>query len=296
MFSYTRKQGRDFLLFVIPAFLLYTVFVIGPAISSIYFSFTSWDGVSDATMKFVGLKNFIEIFQSERAFGALWHTVFIAAMFTVLANILALILAIIVDNVRVGRNTFRSIFYIPVLISGVISGFIWAIMFNYSFGVINTIFKLMQLDFLMIDWLGKSPNALFALIIPLIWQQAGYYMIIYLAGLQGIPVELLEASTIDGAGRWHQFCYVTFPLLAGSLTVNLTLALIYGLRVFDQVAVITGGGPGFDTETITYLIYNVAFSELRQGYGTALAILLFALILVFAVFQVKFLRSREVQM
>lgn len=121
-------------------------------------------------------------------------------------------------------------------------------------------------------------------------------MIIYLAGLQSIPEELAEAAKIDGANGWQQFWRVTFPLLAGSITINMTLALINGMKVFDQINVMTSGGPGFATETMTYYIYKVAFAEMRQGLGTAASVILFILILIFNQVQSKILRSREVEM
>jgi multiple sugar transport system permease protein/raffinose/stachyose/melibiose transport system permease protein len=290
------KREKSLLLFILPAFVLYTVFVIGPAVSSIYLSFTSWDGITDATMKFIGLGNYIDMFKSARFYGALKHTVLIAVSFTVLANAVALLLALMVDNVKYGKSFFRSAFYVPVLISGIITGFIWSIMFNYSFGIVNSVLSKLHLDFLVTDFLGRSPNALVSIIFVLVWQLAGYYMVIYLAGLQGIPVELVEAAKIDGANKWQQFKSVTFPLLAGSFTINLTLALINGFKFFDQILVMTDGGPGFDTENLTYIIYKVAFGELRQGYGTALAIILFLIIIVLGTFQVRFLRTREVQL
>jgi multiple sugar transport system permease protein/raffinose/stachyose/melibiose transport system permease protein len=290
------KREKSLLLFILPAFVLYTVFVIGPAVSSIYLSFTSWDGITDATMKFIGLGNYIDMFKSARFYGALKHTILIAVSFTVLANAVALLLALMVDNVKYGKSFFRSAFYVPVLISGIITGFIWSIMFNYSFGIVNSVLSKLHLDFLVTDFLGRSPNALVSIIFVLVWQLAGYYMVIYLAGLQGIPVELVEAAKIDGANKWQQFKSVTFPLLAGSFTINLTLALINGFKFFDQILVMTDGGPGFDTENLTYIIYKVAFGELRQGYGTALAIILFLIIIVLGTFQVRFLRTREVQL
>ena len=296
MFQSGSKREKALLLFIIPTFILYTAFVIGPAISSFYFSLTAWDGVSDASMRFIGFQNYTNIFSSQRFYKALGHSMTIALVFTVISNILALTLAIIVDNVKIGKNFFRSAFYIPVLISGIISGFIWTIMLNYSFGIINSLFHMLHMDFFKTDFLGRSPNALISIIAVLVWQLAGYYMVIYLAALQGIPTELIEAAKIDGANRWQQFRNITFPLLAGAFTINFTLALIAGLKVFDQIAVMTDGGPGFDTETITYLIYKVAFGELKQGYGTALAMTLFAIILVLGALQVKILRNREVQL
>jgi ABC-type sugar transport system permease subunit len=147
----------------------------------------------------------------------------------------------------------------------------------------------------MVDWLGNPRYALASVIAVMAWKSAGYYMVIYLAGINGIPKELLEASSIDGAGGWTRLRRITLPLLAGTFTINLTLSLINGLRVFDQIVAMTSGGPGFATETFTYQIYSVAFAEGRQGYGTALAIVLFAVTLVFATLQGAVLRRREAQ-
>lgn len=280
--------------FALPIFLLYTAFVIGPALSSIYLGFTSWDGITDASMRFIGLDNYRNIFASARFWSAAKNTLLIAAAFTVFVNLIALALAMAVDRARFAKNIFRSAFYLPVLISGVVAGFIWKIMFNYSFGVINHVLQNMGLA--SMKFLDVMPNALISIVGVLLWQSSGYYMIIYLAALQGVPVELLEAARIDGANGRQAFWHVTLPMLAGSFTINLTLALINGMKIFDQIAVMTDGGPGFSTETITYMIYKVAFGEMRQGFGTALAVLLFLIIMVFGGIQVTLLRKREVQL
>jgi ABC-type sugar transport system permease subunit len=293
------KEGRlvreisYFLL--LPAFLLYTGFVIVPAISSFYYSLTSWDGLS-ALMPFVGLRNFTDMFHDSRFYVALKNTLGIAITVTILENVIALMLALLVDKIRWFKSFFRSMIYLPVLLSGIITGFIWSVMMNYSFGVINQMFDLIHLGAFKVNWLGDPHIALVSIMITLLWKSAGYYMIIYLAGLQGIPQELLEASRIDGASGFQQFRHVTFPLLAGTLTVNFTLSLIGGLKVFDQIAVMTDGGPGFATETIAYQIYKVAFADARQGYGTALAMVLFGITLIFATIQVSLLRKREVEL
>lgn len=295
MLKKLRKPENKNMLFILPAFILFTVFIVWPVIQSVNLSFTNWDGIS-ADLEYIGIDNFKLIFADARFYNALKNTLLIGFSFTILVNILALTAAILVDKVIIGRNFFRSAFYLPVLISGVIAGFIWSIMFNYSFGIINSIFKVIGMGGIEIDFLGKMPNAVWAIIFVLIWQRTGYFMVIYLAGLQGIPGELIEASTIDGATSWQKFRYIVFPLLAGSVTVNMTLALINGLKVFDQIAVMTNGGPGFSTESITYLIYKVAFGELKQGYGTALALVLFVIVLSVSVLQVRLLKKREVQL
>ncbi|MDQ8734652.1 sugar ABC transporter permease [Paenibacillus sp. LHD-38] len=281
--------------FILPAFLLYTAFVIIPTLSSVYLSFTSWDGLS-SNIRYIGLDNFKEILSSPRVHNALKNTLIFAFSLVILENALALLLAILVDQVRWFRNFFRSIFYFPVLMSGIIMGFIWMIIMNYNFGVLNQLLDMTGLGFLKADWLGNPDFALIAIVLSTVWKAAGYYMVIYLAGLQGIPQELHEAASIDGANRWQQFRSITFPLLAGAMTVCVMLSMIGSLKIFDQIAVMTDGGPGFATETLTYIIYKVGFGELRQGFGTALSMVLFLLTLAISLIQMKVLRKREVQM
>jgi multiple sugar transport system permease protein/raffinose/stachyose/melibiose transport system permease protein len=292
-----RKQ-RDFVfyMFVLPAFVLFTVFVIVPAINAISLSFTNFDGVNTKAMHYIGLANYAEMLHSTRVHNALKNTIVMTVALMVLENAIALLLAVVVDNVRWCKNWFRSFFYIPGLVSGIIVGFIWAILANYNFGVINQLLDHLHLGFLKQDWLGDQRFSLATVILTTVWKGTGFYMIIYLAALQGVPQELGESALIDGASRLQKFRHITFPLLAGAVTVNMTLSMIGGLRVFDQIATTTDGGPGFATETLTYIIYKVAFGELRQGFGTALSIALFLLILIASVIQTTLLRRREVQL
>lgn len=299
MNHHRKKNKFDWytLLFILPAFLVYAGFVLFPAISSIYYSFTSWNGV-ETNMNFIGISNYKELLDPDnvRFWGAILRTFIVAVVVAIGNNIIALALAMMVDKVKILKGFFRSSFYIPVLISATVAGFIWKIMYNNNFGVFNHVLSAIGLENMTNDWLGNPKTALIALIVTILWQGAGYYMIIYLAGLQSIPEELTEAAKIDGANSWQQFWRVTFPLLAGSITINMTLALINGMKVFDQINVMTSGGPGFATETMTYYIYKVAFAEMRQGLGTAASIILFVLILVFNQVQSRVLRSREVEM
>ncbi|MBB3113083.1 multiple sugar transport system permease protein/raffinose/stachyose/melibiose transport system permease protein [Paenibacillus phyllosphaerae] len=290
-----RKRLSYSIWFILPAFILYTAFVIYPTLNSVNLSFTSWDGVSDE-IRYIGFDNFVEMFRSERVYNALKNTLILSLSLVVLENIAALILAILVDQVRWFKSLFRSIFYFPVLLSGIVMGFVWAIIFNFNFGVISQLLDRIGLSDWKIDWLGNPNYALLAIIITTVWKGSGYYMIIYLAGLQGIPPELNEAAAIDGANRWQRFRHITFPLLASAMTVSVMLSMIGALKIFDQIAVMTDGGPGFATETLTYIVYKVGFGELRQGYGTALSLMLFVLILIVSLIQIKLLRKREVQM
>lgn len=245
--------------FIAPAFLFFTLFIIVPTLSSVYYSFTSWDGISP-TIKFVGLANYIEIFTSTRFRNALQNTAILTAVISIAENVLALGLALLVDNVFRAKNFFRAVFYLPVILSGIVSGFIWKIMYSYNFGPINKVLDMLGLEALKQDWLGNSAITLWAVALVLIWKGAGYYMIIYLAALQGVPQDAQEAATIDGATAIQRFRFITLPLISGSFTICFTLSLINGLKVFDQIAVMTDGGPGFTTETIVYLLYKSGFS------------------------------------
>lgn len=281
--------------FILPAFVLYVGLIIIPSLSSIQLSFTNWDGIQ-STYKYIGLDNYIEIFTSKRFRAALWNTLYLTFVVSICENLVALVLALALDKVRWFKNGFRALFYIPVLISGIVAGFIWTTMYNWNFGIINNILRQMGLGSMAVDWIGNPSIVLNSLALTIVWKMAGYYMVIYLAGLQSIPKDCLESASIDGANGWQSFRHITLPLLAGSITINFTLSLINGLKIFDQIAVMTNGGPGFSSETITYLIYKVGFGETRQGFGTALAVVLFLLIFVLNFIQSKFLRGREVQL
>lgn len=292
-----KKQGFDRVTFafIAPAFLFFTLFIIVPTLASVYYSFTSWDGLNPV-VKFIGLANYKEIFTSARFGNALKNTVLLTVFISILENAMALILALLVDNVRWGKNFFRSAFYVPVLISGIVSGFIWKIMYNYNFGAINSILNSIGMGEFKQDWLGNPKLTLLMVGVVLIWKGAGYYMIIYLASLQSVPTDVVEAAAIDGASPWQRFKAITIPLISGAFTINFTLSLINGLKVFDQISVMTDGGPGFTTETIVYLLYKVGFNEGRQGFGTAVGIVLLFIIILLNAVQQKFLKSREVQM
>lgn len=291
----TKKFDSTAFLFIAPAFILFTAWVIIPTISSVYYSFTSWDGISE-NIKFIGFANYREIFTSARFGNAMKNTAILTVFISVLENAVALAFALMVDNVRWGKNFFRSAFYIPVLISGIVSGFIWKIMYNYNFGTFNSLLQSVGLEQFKQDWLGNTSLTLVMIGLVMIWKGAGYYMIIYLASLQSVPTELIEAAEIDGANAWQRFKSITIPLISGAFTINFTLSLIKGLKVFDEINVMTDGGPGFTSETLVYLLYKVGFNEGRQGFGTAVGIMLLFIIILLNTLQQKFLKSREVQM
>lgn len=297
--NYQRKNkqiDKVAIAFIAPAFIFYFLFIIVPTISSVYYSFTSWDGISP-TIRFIGLRNFQEILTGNRFHNAFKNTVILTVFISIIENFVALGLALLVDHVVRLKNLFRSLFYIPVLLSGIVSGFIWKIMYNYNFGTFNAVLSMLGKEEWRQHWVDGTPTmALIMIGVVLIWKGSGYYMIIYLASLQGVPTDIVEAGRIDGAGSWQIFRHITLPLISGAFTINFTLSLIGGLKVFDQIAVMTDGGPGFATETLVYLLYKVGFSEGRQGFGTAVGLVLLFIIVVLNTIQQKFLRSKEVQL
>ncbi len=290
-----KKIDKIAVFFIAPAFLLYTFFVIVPSLGSLKLSFTNWDGLNP-NYRYIGFDNYIEILTSKRFRAAMFNTLYLTIFFSVLTNIISLTLAVVLDKVRWFKGLFRSAFYIPVLISGIVSGFIWTTMYNWNFGIINSLLRQIGLGRFAVDWIGDPSIVMNSLIVTIVWKSVGYYMVIYLAGLQGIPKDCLESASIDGASGWQTFWHITFPLLSGSITINLTLSLISGLKIFDEIAVMTNGGPGFASETITYLIYRTAFAEGRQGFGTALAVVLFVIIFTVNYLQSTLLRKKEVQL
>ena len=279
MLQKKRKFDTTAFLFIAPAFM------IVPTVSSFYYSFTSWDGINP-NIKFIGFDNYKEIFTSARFGNALKNTALLTVVISICENALALGLALLVDNVIKGKNLFRAIFYLPVILSGIVSGFIWKIMYSYNFGPVNKVLDMIGLGALKQDWLGNADIAIWAVAVVMIWKGAGYYMIIYLAALQGVPQDVQEAATIDGASALQRFRFITLPLISGSFTICFTLSLINGLD----------GGPGFATETIVYLLYKSGFGEGRQGYGTAVGVVLLFIILILNNIQSAILRKREVQL
>jgi len=289
------KIDKVVLAFIGPAFLFYTIFIVLPTISSVYYSFTSWDGINP-NIKFIGLANYKEIFTSVRFRNALKNTVILTVFISIFENAIALALALLVDSAKWGKRFFRSAFYIPVLLSGIVSGFIWKIIYNYNFGVINTLLENIGRAGWKQDWIGNPKLTLIMVGVVLVWKGAGYYMVIYLASLQSVSTDVMEASIVDGAGPFQRFKSITIPLISGAFTINFTLSLINGLKVFDQISVMTDGGPGFSTETIVYLLYKSGFNEGRQGYGTAIGIVLLFIIIFLNTVQQKFLKRRETQL
>ena len=277
-------------LLALPAIALLLAFHFVAQAEGAWYSFTDWDGVSPA--HWIGLDNFRHIWASDVQRGALWNSLKLAGVFVVVVNVLGLTLALGLNRTVKSRHLLRSLFFLPVVLSALASAYIWQYIFDYR-GALNQFLGAVGLEAWQRPWLGDPDWALWAILVAMVWQFSGLAMVIYLAGLQGIPEELDEAALVDGASSWFRFRRVTLPLLAPAITTSATLTLIFGLRVFDQILALTGGGPDYATETLATQVYTQTFANGLFGYGSALALVLTALVMMLAAAQLAILRFRE---
>lgn len=274
----------------VPGLFFVLAFVFVPIGTGAYYAFTDWDGLRPA--KFIGVGNFREVFRDPVTSGALRHTLELAGIFVVLVNSIGLLLALALNRTLKSRNILRAIFFVPVAMSPLAVSFIWQYIFDYT-GALNQLLDFVGLGSWKQGWVGDPRWALWTILVVLVWQFSGLTMVIYLAGLQGISDELIEASAVDGASMWMRFRRIVFPLLAPAITVAATLTTIFGLRVFDQVIALTGGGPVDASETLATQVWKQTFVNGRYGYGAANALILTILIAFIAFVQLIILRRRE---
>lgn len=281
-------------MFVLPALLVYAAVVLYPSIAGIYYAFTDWTGVG-SHKSFVGLRNFSDLLHDDRALGSLRNTLLLTVAIVVFQTGTGLVLALGVHARIRSRMVLRVIFFSPVVISPVMVAFLWKYIYNPAPDAgLNGLLGTVGLGALKQDWLGNPSLALWSIVAMVVWQYAGYSMVIFLAGLEGISKDLPEAAMIDGAGPWQRFRFITWPLLAPALTINVMLSTIGGLKLFDQVFAATNGGPGYSTETLSTILYKQAFVYGHFGYSTAVALVLALFVAAVSMVQVHYLRSREV--
>ncbi|WP_052087756.1 carbohydrate ABC transporter permease [Paenibacillus wynnii] len=292
-----RRKWRDlpaFLLFVLPAMIIFMAFYAYPILKGFVYAFTDWNSFLD-TPSFVGFSNFRELASDEWVRTAMKNNLILTVVVVIMQNAFAVIFAVILNQKLKGMEIFRAVIFLPVLLSTAVISYIWSYMYSPLSGVIGPFMSSIGLDHLSkVDWLGDPKYSMLSISAVLIWEYTGYSMVIYLAGLKTIPSDLYEAGEIDGAGRWTQFRRITLPLLAPSITINSVIAVIGCLKQFDQVYLLTGGGPAHKTETFGTLIYNIAFQSQRLGYGTSIALVMTIGICIISAVQYAILSRREV--
>lgn len=278
-----KYRARWGIVFVTPLIIGLVVFVYGALIYSFYLSFTEYNAISDP--KWVGLRNYAGLLKWQLFWKSLANTAYYTIGFAILCFIVSLLLALGLNQKIKGIVVFRSIYFLPVLMSMISAGLIWKWLYLPDFGVINWL--LTTLGFPSIKWLLDEKWAMPALIIMSVWKWAGYYAFIFLAALQGISQEYYEAAIIDGASPWHRFWKITFPLISPTSFFVLVTMVIYSAQLFDQVWIMTKGGPAYATFPIVMLIYRHGFELLEFGKASAIAVVLFIFIMVVTVSQFR---------
>ncbi len=287
------RKNVAYFLFILPALFAFINVVAVPFIMGVTYSFTNWDGFQFAGSQFIGATNYTEAFSDSRFLNSFVFSFKYAFLMVLLVNLIGFALAILVTSKVRGRNTLRSIYLLPNLIGGLILGFIWRFIFSRLFVQIGMETGMESLFF---NWLNESNSALAALVFVGVWQQAGYVMVIYIAGIQAIPEDVMEAASIDGASAWRKLTRITIPLMIPSFTINLFVTMSNAMKQFDTNISLTNGGPARSTEMVAMHIYNAAFRYRDPAEAQAKAILFFLVIMVITLGQVWTTRRKEVQL
>lgn len=287
-----RFTAKTAFLFVLPALSLYVAFVVYPALRGVALSLTDAQGVVGGG--FVGLQNYQEAIGDPAVLAALRNTLVFTVFVVVVQNALGLGLAYWMQRQPRVRAIARAGTLLPAMMALVTVGYVWSFIYSPLDGPLNSLLGILGLSGFQHVWLGDSSTALIALAVTIVWMYCGYTATIYLSGYLSIPASIFEAAQMDGASGWARFRRIDWPLLAPALTVNLTLTVIGSLRVFDPVLVMTQGGPGNATQSLSYLVYKNSFQNLRFGYASTIAVLLLALTVLVAFVQTSILRRREV--
>jgi raffinose/stachyose/melibiose transport system permease protein len=278
--------------FVGPAFLFFSLIVIIPFLLSIYYGFTSWDGVS-TKVNWIGLDNYKKIiFEDEGFHNSFWFTVRYTITAVVLTNIVGFLLALLLTQSLKTSNLLRTIFFLPNVIGGLLLGFIWSFIFVKGFASVG---ELTHISFFQLPWLGTSATAFWGIVIVTVWQLSGYMMVIYIAAIMNVPRELIEAARIDGATRFQYLRSIIVPLIMPAVTVCLFLTISWSFKVFDLNLSLTKGGPFGSTQSVALNIYQEAFRNNRFGLGTAKALIFFIVVAAITMLQVYFTKKKEVE-
>lgn len=270
--------------FLLPALLLFFVVVVVPFLQGFPMSFTDWDGMAP-TSNVVGLENYARIFSDKNVINATKNTVLFTVLTVVFPNLLGLLIALLITKPTRVNKLIRTIVFMPYCLSIVLSSIIWKYMYNdILYGVFG-----------VLSPLGRAEYAMIGISVICIWATTGYCMTIYIANIQGIPVDNYEVAQLEGATSWQSFRYVTLPRIVPAITSNITLLLAWGMKAYDYPMTATQGGPGRATESLALLIYNNFFLYFRAGYGQALAIVFTIVISAICFFVSRVLRKQEVE-
>jgi raffinose/stachyose/melibiose transport system permease protein len=288
-----QRRGRKYggvhaWLFALPALAVYAIFLVYPAFTSLWFSFTDWDGLSP-TYNVVGLDNYTNMPKDPVVIQAVINNIIWTVVTIVFPVAIGLALAILLNGKVRGKPIIRLIFYMPAVLPLIAVASIWGWLYNPEYGAINEFLRMIGLGGLAQPWLGQDSTALAAVMVPAIWLRVGFPMLLYLAALQGIPSEMYEAATVDGATRSQQFWHITMPSLRPAHYIVIALSLIDSFKVFDLIYAMTYGGPGTATQVMGTWMYANVFQYYQAGYGTAIAV---AITVVAIIVSIPYVRSQ----
>jgi multiple sugar transport system permease protein len=296
----TARRGREQrghvgtgLLFLTPFLVLYLLFIIGPAIYMIVMGFFDTSLVKSGLGSFAGLSNFAEALGSSDFWASMWHTIWFTILTTPPLVVLAFVFALLADRVRRGRWFFRLAFFLPYVLPSAVVALIWIWLYTPELGLLTKTATV--LGFPEPNWLGSPSLAMWSLAITTVWWTLGFNFVLYLAGLQEIPRDLYEAASIDGAGPVHQVLHITIPMLARTTTLVVVLQVIASLKVFDQMYIMTSGGPNYATRSLLEYVYDIGFTDFRTGYAAAASTLFFIVVLAVSAVWLIMTRRQEQQ-
>lgn len=285
---------KAILLYLLPALLVLGIFVYYPMILNVFYSFFKWSAFSEKKI-FVGIDNYIRVLHDPVTWIAFKNNILYAVISVICQCGIGLILAAALEEALLKRfqNFFRSVLFIPSVISISVIGLLWQLIYNPNIGIVNAFLELIGKPEWQHVWLGENSTAIFAIIFVSQWQYTGYIMLLYLVGLHKIPIELYESAVIDGANPIHKFLYITVPQLKETILVVTVITVIGAFKVFSEVYIMTGGGPGRSSEVLATTMYRAAFRNDEMGIATAMAGIIFIITFVFTFFQIKMAKTGQ---
>ncbi|MBX6384480.1 MAG: sugar ABC transporter permease [Microbispora sp.] len=295
----TRPRSRrlrgfiTILLFLLPALVLFFGLVVAPILLAFYASVFKWNGMRGLPTDFIGMANFTRLLADEVFLGDLWHGLLLIILSVVIQLPLSLGIAVLLNQRIRGRAFFRLLFFAPYMLSEAITAVLFMIIFRPDGGLVNQVLAWFGID--GGEWFADPSTVMLSLFIVMTWKYFGFHMILYIAGLQGIPRELTEAAQIDGATDWKVFRHVTLPLLGPTIRISVFLSVIGAIQLFDLVWIITGGGPSHSSETMAVTMFQFGFKRFQVGYASAISVVIFLISLVFALFYQRYVMRRDLE-
>jgi raffinose/stachyose/melibiose transport system permease protein len=288
------RNKKTILAFLLPGLLLYLGIVILPIIDTTYLSFFKWDILSDK--KFIGFQNYNQLFSQDDVFRTALKNTFLLMLLSLVIQIpLAIGLALALSRKIPGKRYFKTVFFLPNILSSVAVGLLWTFIYNPDFGIVNKILNGIGLPSLARLWLAEEKTVLPSIIVTICWQFIGYHMILYLAAIQNIPASMYEASLIDGANSWEPIKYITLPLIKPIIGIDAVLMATGSLRFFDLIYVMSNGGPNHASEVIASYMYIKSFRDMQYGYGSSISVVLLVLCLGVTFILNKVFKSEQIE-